>query len=202
MRKELQMTDKTRGYPTIAEAEALLKEGERRNPGKWGDHCRVAGMCARKIAEAAGLDGEKAQVLGMLHDIGRRYGIFGIRHAVDGYSFLMEKGYPVAARICLTHSFTIKSMADTLGKNDLTPDEEKFLMDYIASCEYDDYDLLMQLCDAIAMAEGPADMTERMGDVKKRYGWYPQEKWDKNIALGEYFSEKAGRPIMEIVTCP
>lgn len=196
------MTDKTRGYPTIAEAEALLKEGERRNPGKWGDHCRVAGMCARKIAEAAGLDGEKAQVLGMLHDIGRYFGIFGMRHAIDGYKFMMEKGWPDAARICMTHSFCLKDVKYVLGKMDFTNEEMAFTVDYINSCEYDDYDLLMQLCDAIAMAEGPADMTERMGDVKKRYGWYPQEKWDKNIALGEYFSEKAGCPIMEIVTRP
>lgn len=193
------MTDENRGYPRLQEAEALIIEAEKKNPGTWGAHSRVVGECARKIAEAAGMDAERAQVMGMLHDIGRRCGVHGIRHAVDGYNFMMEKGYPDVARICLTHSFQIKSIADTLGKMDLTAEEEKFLMDYIEACEYDDYDLLIQLCDAIAMAEGPADVETRMGDVKRRYGWYPREKWDKNIALGRYFSEKAGRPIMEIV---
>lgn len=193
------MTGENRGYPRVQEAEALIREAEKMNPGTWGAHSRVAGECARKIAEAAGMDAEKAQVMGMLHDIGRRCGVHGIRHAVDGYNFMMEKGYPDVARICLTHSFQIKSIADTLGKMDLTAEEQGFLMDYIEACEYDDYDLLIQLCDAIAMAEGPADVETRMGDVKRRYGWYPQEKWDKNIALGRYFSEKAGRPIMEIV---
>lgn len=193
------MNEINRGYPTIEQAEAFLREGEALNPGPWGDHCRTAAMCARKIAEASGLDGEKAYVLGLLHDIGRRCGVHGIRHAVDGYNFLMEKGFPVAARICLTHSFQIKELSTALGKNDLTPAEEGFLTDYINSCEFDDYDLLIQLCDSLAMAEGPVDMEKRMSDVKNRYGFYPQDKWDRNIEQGRYFSEKAGRPIMEIV---
>jgi len=193
------MSIENRGYPDAAEAECLLREGEALNPGPWGDHSRVTGMCARKIAEAVGLDGEKAQVLGMLHDIGRRFGVTGMRHAIDGYNFLMERGYTAAARICMTHSFCLKDLKYVLGKMDFSDEEMAFMVDYINSCEYDDYDLLMQLCDAIAMAEGPVDMTERMSDVKRRYGGYPQEKWDKNIGLGRYFEEKAGKPLMDIV---
>ena len=69
----------------------------------------------------------------------------------------------------------------------------------LAACVYDDYDKLIQLCDALAGAEGVVSMEERMTDIKRRYGSYPQEKWDKNMALKDYFSVKAGKDIYEIV---
>ncbi|MBE5855616.1 MAG: hypothetical protein E7297_09700 [Lachnospiraceae bacterium] len=63
-----------------------------------------------------------------------------------------------------------------------------------------DYDRLIQLCDSMATAEGVAKMEERMLDVKRRYGSYPQDKWDANIGLRAYFEEKAGgKNIYELV---
>lgn len=47
------MTEK-RGYPTRAEAAAMVAEGERLNPGPWGDHSRVTAKCAEAIAAACG----------------------------------------------------------------------------------------------------------------------------------------------------
>ena len=61
-------------YPDRKTAEALLTEAEPHNPGPWGDHSRTAAHCAEAIAAACGLDADKAYVLGLLHDIGRRYG--------------------------------------------------------------------------------------------------------------------------------
>ena len=57
----------------------------------------------------------------------------------------------------------------------------------------------IQLCDAMAGAQGVMDMEERMGDVKRRYGYYPEEKWDFNLALKRYFEEKAGEDIYILV---
>ncbi len=51
---------------------------------------------------------------------------------------------------------------------------------------------LIQLCDSIATAEGIVSIEERMLDVKKRYGYYPQEKWERNMELKKYFESKAG----------
>lgn len=65
-------------------------------------------------------------------------------------------------------------------------------------CVFDDYDLLIQLCDSIAMAEGVVDICVRTSDIKRRYGSYPQTKWDKNIELLEYFSKKTGKDIYKI----
>ena len=47
----------------------------------------------------------------------------------------------------------------------------------------DEYDRLIQLCDSIAGAEGVLDIEERMNDVKRRYGFYPQKKWDKSAIM-------------------
>lgn len=73
--------------PTRTEAERLLLEAESCNPGPWGNHSRIVARCAEKIAEACdGLDSEKAYILGLLHDIGRRFGAGHLRHVSDGYN--------------------------------------------------------------------------------------------------------------------
>ena len=71
--------------PSEKEAEELLEEAEKLNPGSWTAHCKTAGICARKIAERCrGLDEDKAYVMGLLHDIGRREGIMDMKHIICG----------------------------------------------------------------------------------------------------------------------
>ena len=108
--------------PERAEAERLLREAEQHNPGPWGNHSRVAAHCAEKIAGLCdGTDPEKAYVLGLLHDIGRRFGIRHLGHVADGYTYMMSLGYEEAARICLTHSFQNQSLNDYIGNIVLCP---------------------------------------------------------------------------------
>lgn len=38
-------------------------------------------------------------------------------------------------------------------------------------------------------------MEERMQDVRKRYGYYPKDKWDSNLRLLQYFEKKMNRDI-------
>ncbi len=186
--------------PTRAEAERLLKEAESCNPGQWGDHSRVAAHCAEKIAAACeGMDAEKAYVLGLLHDIGRRFGVSHMKHISDGYTYMLSLGYDEVAKICLTHSFSIQSIHDYIGRFDIEDGKVRELEKALAAAEYDDYDRLIQLCDSLAGSEGVMDIEERMSDVKRRYGSYPQEKWDANIRLKAYFEEKAGQDIYEVV---
>lgn len=42
------------------------------------------------------------------------------------------------------------------------------------------------------MPTGVVDIETRMNDVKTRYGYYPQDKWNKNIELKKYFEDKIG----------
>ena len=186
-------------YPTREQALALLAEAEPRNPGSWGDHSRTAAHCAEKIAAACGLDPDKAFVLGLLHDIGRRYGKRHLGHVSDGYTYMMELGYDEVARVCMSHSFNDQSLASYVGHRDTTPEETALIERELATMVYDDYDRLIQLCDSLADAAGVVDIEERMADVKRRYGDYPQSKWDINLALKAHFEQLAGRSIYDVV---
>ena len=186
--------------PTREKAEALLKEGERCNPGPWGNHSRIAACCAEKIAEECkDMDSNKAYILGLLHDIGRKFGVRHLGHVSDGYSYMMSLGYDEAAKVCLTHSFHDQTTDGYIGKFDTTQEELQIIRDALKTLAVDEYDRLIQLCDALAGAGRGLDFEERMKDVKQRYGYYPQEKWENNIRLKQHFEEKTGRDIYAVV---
>ncbi|MBD5515983.1 MAG: HD domain-containing protein [Lachnospiraceae bacterium] len=187
-------------YPTRQEAERLLKEAGKCNPGPWEDHSRVTAQCAEKIARACqDMDVQKAYVLGLLHDIGRKFGVKHLGHVYDGWQYMLECGYDEVARICLTHSFNEGKLEDYIGNFDISEQQIEEIEQALCGIEFDEYDMLIQLCDSIASAEGVVGMEERMNDVKKRYGHYPQSKWDKNMELKNYFEQKSGSDIYEIV---
>lgn len=187
-------------YPTIQEAERLLKEAAQCNPGPWENHSRVAAQCAKKIAEKCmGMNPEKAYVLGLMHDIGRKFGVKHLGHVYDGWKYMLECGYDEVARICLTHSFNEGKLEDYIGNFDISEQQIEEIRQALDGIEFDEYDKLIQLCDSIAAAEGVVDMEERMNDVKIRYGHYPQSKWDKNMELKRHFEQKSGSDIYEIV---
>lgn len=182
--------------PDRATAEELLQEGGVRNPGPWVAH-------SRRVAEAAGiiaahlpdLDLETAYVLGLLHDMGRREGVTGMRHVLDGYRYLMARGYDDAARINMTHSFAVKDLHAIFGGWDCTAGELRFIETYLAGIEYDDYDRLIQLCDSLAMAEGFVLMEKRMLDVALRYGRINDcilDKWRATFAIKHNFEQRMG----------
>lgn len=186
--------------PSREEAIELLREAERCNPGPWGNHSRVVAHCAEKIAlECDDLDSNKAYILGLLHDIGRKFGVRHLGHVSDGYSYMMSLGYNEVAKICLTHSFSNLTTDEYIGNFDTMEDELKLIQEALKSSTMDEYDRLIQLCDALAGAEGVLDIEERMRDVKCRYGSYPQAKWDSNLALKEHFEAKMGKDIYEVV---
>lgn len=187
-------------YPTRQEAEKLLEEAGKCNPGPWEAHSRVAAQCAEDIARACeGMDVEKAYIVGLLHDIGRKFGVRHLGHVYDGWKYMLELGYDEAARVCLSHSFHEKSVEDYIGRFDITEEETGEIRQALSGMEFDDYDRLIQLCDSMATAEGVTTMEERMEDIRKRYGRYPKSKWDKNVELKAYFERKAGRDIYHVV---
>lgn len=186
--------------PGREEAEKILLEAESCNPGPWGNHSRIAAHCAEKIALSCGdMDAEKAYILGLLHDIGRRFGTRHLGHVYDGYKYMLRLGYDEVAKICLTHSFSVPDISVYIGNFDITKEEQEEVAKALEQSVFDDYDRLIQLCDCLAGAEGVMDMEARMADVKQRYGSYPQSKWDKNMRLKELFEERCGRNIYEVV---
>ena len=186
-------------YPSVTEARELLADAEQCNPGPWGNHSRTAAHCAERIARLSGMCPEKAYVLGLLHDIGRKFGKRHLGHVSDGYTYMMSLDYPDAARICLTHSFNRMKIEGYVGSFDTTESETALIRAKLAETEPDDYDSLIQLCDAISGSEGVMDIIDRMSDVKRRYGDYDQEKWDCNLALKAYFENRMHRDLYEAV---
>ena len=188
-------------YPTIEEAFLELEKGNKINPGRWVEHCKYTGEAARNIAEAAGLDKEKAYVLGTLHDIGRRVGFVGIRHIVEGYNYAMENGWDDVARISMTHSFATNRPLINPSMMDLTEEEYEFTKSYLASVEYDDYDILMHLCDNIALHSGYVLMEKRMIDISLRHGVHEGtvKRWEKLFEIKDYFEKKMGKSIYSVL---
>ena len=121
-----------KGYPDRQTAKDLLKEAAEINPGAWERHCENAAACAEKIAAACGLDSEKAYVLGLLHDIGRKFLVRDLGHIYYGYKYMLSLGYDQAARVCLTHSFPNQSLAIYIGKTDIPKEEADEVKDALS----------------------------------------------------------------------
>ena len=157
--------------PTHQQAEEYVRQGANNNPGNWVDHVHYAAQGAEIIAKRyPGLDPDRAYVLGLLHDIGRRYGSTGMRHILDGYHFLANEGYEGAARICLTHPYPVEGEIVGASKWDGSPQEFTFVRNYLEGIQYDDYDRLIQLCDALCLPNGFCLLEKRLLDVAMRYG--------------------------------
>lgn len=188
------------GLPEAGEAEALLEWAAGENPGPWANHVRVAARAARTIAQACGLDPRAAYLMGLLHDIGRYEGVRHLHHVIAGYDLMMEKGWPRAARICLTHSFPVQALEAYPGRKDCTEAEMDQLRQLLGEAEYDDYDRLIQLCDVIASAEGVCLLETRLMDVIRRYGVndYTQRKVEAFYGLYDTFCRLCGRDVYHL----
>lgn len=178
-------------YPTILQAKQILKDAHDKNPGPWREHSIVAAKCARAIADkTAHLIPEKAYVLGLLHDIGRYNGVYHFKHIVDGYDYMMSLGYDEVARVCVSHSFSTRDISHYIGKVDVDKNDYLRIKDIVVQMVYDDYDLLIQLCDSLAGTDGAIPIEVRIADVKRRYGGnYPQAKIDRAHVLKHYFDD-------------
>lgn len=188
--------------PTRYEAEALLAEGARRNPGPWVDHSHNVALAAQAIAEhISGMNAGAAYILGLLHDIGRQEGWTNMRHVLDGYRFMDNVGHTDSARICLTHSFAIQHVHAHAGQWDCTEEEVQFLADRLAQVTYTDFDRLIQLCDALALPSGFCLLEKRLVDVALRHGIneYTLPRWKATFDLQAYFDELIGRSIYAVL---
>ncbi|MDD4796586.1 MAG: HD domain-containing protein [Eubacteriales bacterium] len=187
--------------PTVEEALELLYESSKLNPGPWLAHSLHVGQAGHIIARACGMDAQRGHALGLLHDIGRRFGVHGQRHGYDGYQYMMQLGYPAVAKICLTHC-NIRRVPDPGGRSwDCTMDEMLFIRAFFRRAVYDDWDRLVQLCDAVADAQGFVLVEKRLMDVALRRGvsFQTLQDWEEQLKLIDYFSEKAGQNIYKLL---
>ena len=186
--------------PTEKEALNELEIAGKLNPGPWVKHSMNAGLAARNIAEKLpGMDSDKAYILGLLHDIGRRVGVVDIpTHVYEGYKYCMSKGWDEAAKICMTHSYLL--MKDEFCYEPKT-EQEKAIKSFIMGCKADDYDRLIQLCDSLAVDYGFVILEKRFVDVTRRYGIMEGyiKGWEVAFAIKEDFENRMGCSIYDVL---
>jgi len=124
-----------------------------------------------------------------------------MRHIIDGYHFLMSKGYADAARICLTHSFPVQDAESAAGKWDCAPEAYDFVANYLLQINYTLYDKLLQLCDALALPNGCCLLEKRFVDVVLRHGFndFTLDRWRATFAIKEQFEQEIGCSIYELL---
>lgn len=129
---------------------------------------RVAEV-AYNISRYLDVDENKIYCYGLLHDIGKITGSKGLRHVYAGYKILCEDNIIDRPDICLTHSFPLKRAESYMGENDCTEEEYHFIKNYIENIEYNLYDRIIQLSDAIAGSDGCMILEISMVKVAFKY---------------------------------
>ena len=183
-------------------AELALKEALKSNPGPWGDHARYVAKACENIALCCeNLSAKQAYLYGLLHDIGRYAGVSSEKHLIDGYRYCMERGWEKAAQICISHAFMIQDINTSIGEFDVDRDDYLFMKEFVANAVYDDYDRLVQLCDALALPTGFCLLEKRFVDVTIRYGIHPAtiDRWKKILEIKAMFEKKIGCSIYALL---
>ena len=183
-------------------AELELENAEKSNPGLWAAHSRYVAMACKNIAlRCEELSADKAYILGLLHDIGRYAGVSSEKHLIDGYRYCMERRWEKAAQICISHGFMIQDINTSIGTFDVSKEDYQFMKQFIKNAVYDDYDRLVQLCDALALPTGFCLLEKRFVDVAIRYGTPPStiDRWKKILEIKAMFEKKAGCSIYDLL---
>ncbi len=154
--------------------------GGKINTSSWISHSLYEVRVAQTLANKMRLNPEKAGVLAMLHDYGRKY-IHDFTHVTKGFEALVDLGWSEEARACLTHSFINAGRCANCD-----PAEEGFYIDekgqptwesevpiddmaeVLATMKYDDYDTILNIADLMATDRGITTPYDRVQDVATR----------------------------------
>lgn len=183
-------------------AEQALEDAFKLNPGPWVNHSKYVAMACQNIAsKCPHLDENMAYIYGILHDIGRYAGVSSERHLIDGYRYCMERGWEKVAQICISHAFMVKDISTSIGVFDMPLEDKEFMAKFIEESTYDDYDYLVQLCDALALPTGFCLLEKRFVDVAVRYGTHPAtvERWKAVLKIKTDFEDVIGCSIYELL---
>lgn len=113
----------------------------------------------------------------------------------------MKRGWEKAAQICISHAFMIQNINTSIGKFDVSDEDYLFMKNFVENAIYDDYDRLVQLCDALALPTGFCLLEKRFVDVTIRYGFHPAtiERWKKILEIKASFEEQMGLSVYDIL---
>lgn len=155
---------------TKSKALEMLEEGKQLNPGRWIEHSKRVGEAAYRIAKALNLDAEKAETLGYIHDIGKRFGE-NIHHVIIGYEYLKSLEYDDEyCNICLTHSYLNNDINCTAGGVPSTNSAGyEFRKEFVKNHKYTIYEKIINLCDLMCTDEFMI-LEQRLIEIMTRRG--------------------------------
>ncbi|HDR4372421.1 TPA: HD domain-containing protein [Bacillus cereus] len=160
-------------------AKELLEWAYEQNPGPWFEHSlhvahATENIIIELIKKGYKLDADIAYNAALLHDIGRYKGFTkSVIHSYDGYMYMNDLGYTGNAVICVTHSFPCKNEHINIAAEwSLVPDHMRSRLVEILNehCNYDLYNKVITLCDALADAGGFTTLERRLISVGLRHG--------------------------------
>lgn len=167
------------------------------NTSSWISHSLYEAKAAQNLACALELDSEKAGILGLLHDYGRKY-IHDFSHVTKGYEALVGEGWSEEARATITHSFINAGRCANCdpaekgfyineeGKPEWELDAKKDdITEVLENIKYDDYDMILNIADLMATDRGITSPYDRVQDVATRKS--PDLK-NRGYFLSEYIN--------------
>ena len=95
----------------------------------------------------------------------------------------------------------MKHINSVAGKWDCTKQELDFLEEYLSKIEFDEYDRLIQLCDAIALPSGYCLIEKRLMDVALRHGVneFSVPRWKAFLEIQNEFEGAIGQSIYKVL---
>lgn len=180
----------TKAYELLLDGVVIAKEDLEKTENRWVKHCLYVGIAAGRIAEQMGLDKDYAIALGYIHDIGRK--ISHPNHPIEGYRYMIEKGFAEEARSCLTHSFIDNNVLFTAGGGPNTKEKYDFINTYLQSIDLTAYDNIIQLCDLFCLETGFTTIERRLLDITQRKGVFSNSllHFTKTLELKERLEKK------------
>lgn len=172
--------------------------------GLSATHYQNVGFIASKIAEQAGMDVQKAYVLGLLHDYGEyiEKTVPDTFHGTAGYDEMMTKGFDEVARTCLSHSFF---NAEFKPKDFPAYNAKQIIRasKLLKQQAFDDYDYLIHLSDLMAPYQKIDTIENRIKMIKEKYHLTEEDathKLKQAKQLKDYFDTKCQKDIYTILS--
>lgn len=154
--------------------------GGRFNTSAYFGHSLWEGKLCGDLAAACGLDPNRAQIYGILHDYGRCVS-HRFDHTIRGFELLVDAGWEDEALACLTHSylsggrcancevaepgFYVDEDGNPCWQEDAVKDE---MTVFLEKYSFTDYDEILNMGDLMATSNGIVSPKERLADILSR----------------------------------
>lgn len=163
----------------------------------------VAESCYLIATHTSDMDSEKAYVLGLLHDYGKKYPEKELNgfHGRWGYEEMIKMGYPAVARICLTHTFYSTDF-DANCFPSYPAKDLAWAKKQLQQINYDDYDHIVQLCDMFFEKMSMVSLQKRFSGIMERYHLSfdtLKNSYDYAVKNKEYFDKKCQMDVYKIL---